>query len=99
MYKKFTIEEVNELTNNGYEYDMADFFVGLLNDTLDNEEHIVLCDLRNDLARVFANDTLRSLLISAIELCEMAEFKMDSYSEFGLVLSDLVELLEILEKK
>ena len=99
MYKKFTIEEVNELTNNGYEYDMADTFTWLLNDVLDNEEHIVLCDLRNDLARVFANDRLRSLLISAIELCEMAEFKMDSYSEFSLVLSHLVELLEIIEKK
>lgn len=99
MHKKFTIEEVNELTNNGYELEMAVFFAGLLNDALDNEEHIVLCDLRNDLARVFANDSLRSLLISSIELCEMAEFKMDSYSEFSLVLDELVELLELLEKK
>lgn len=99
MYKKFTIEEVNELTNNGYEEEMAWLFAERLNDALDNEEHIVPCDLRNDLARVFASDRLRSLLISSIELAEMAEFKMDSYAEFSLVLDDLVELLEILEKK
>lgn len=45
MLKKFTIEEVNELTNNGYEEEMAWLFAERLNDALDNEEHIVPCQL------------------------------------------------------
>ena len=96
-YEKFTEAEVNELTNYGYEESMTFLFTVLLNDVLDNEQYIVASDLRNKLATLFSNDKLRSLLISSIEICEMAEFKMDSYSEFSLIFDDLLELHEQLK--
>ena len=96
-YEKFTEAEVNELTNYGYEESMAFLFTVRLNDVLDNREHMVTGNLKEKLAKIFANDKLRALLISSIELCEMAEFKMDSYSEFDSVLSYLLELHERLK--
>ena len=96
-YEKFTEAEVNELTNHGYEESMTFLFTGLLNDVLDNAQYIVASDLRNKLATVFSNDKLRSLLISSIEICEMAEFKMDSYSEFDLIIVNLLKLHEQLK--
>ena len=96
-YEKFTEAEVNELTNYGYEESMAFLFTVRLNDVLDNREHMVTGNLKEKLAKIFANDKLRALLISSIELCEMAEFKMDSYSEFDSVLSYLLELNERLK--
>ena len=96
-YEKFTEVEVNELTNYGYEESMTFWFMGLLNDVLDNAQYIVANDLKNKLATVFSNDKLRSLLISSIEICEMAEYKMDSYSEFDLMIDNLLELHEQLK--
>jgi hypothetical protein len=95
--EKFTFEEVVELTENGYEEEMAWLFMNLLNDVIDNKQHMVTRELKKELSKVFANDKLRSLLISAIELAEMAEFKMDSYAEFDLVLNYLLEIGEQLK--
>lgn len=91
-YEKFTEAEVNKLTNHGYEESMTFLFTGLLNDVLDNAQYITANDLKNKLATIFSNNKLRSLLISSIEICEMAEYKMDSYSEFDLIIDDLFEL-------
>ena len=96
-YEKFTAAEVNELTNHGYEESMTFLFTGLLNDVLDNAQYIIANDLKNKLATIFSNNKLRSLLISSIEICEMAEYKMDSYSEFDFIISDLFELHEQLK--
>lgn len=95
--EKFTFEEVVELTKNGYEEEMAWMFMNLLNDVIDNKQYMITRELKKELSKVFANDKLRSLLISAIELAEMAEFKMDSYSEFDLVLDYLLEIGEQLK--
>ena len=95
--EKFTFEEVVELTENGYEEEMAWFFMNLLNDVIDNKHHMIPRQLKKELSEVFANDKLRSLLISSIELAEMAEFKMDSYAEFNLVLDYLLEIGEKLK--
>ena len=95
--EKFTFEEVDNLTQHGYEEFMVVWFEGLLNDVLDNREHMVTGNLKEKLAKIFANDKLRALLMSSIELCEMAEFKMDSYSEFDSVLGYLLELHERLK--
>lgn len=95
--EKFTFEEVVELTENGYEEEMVWWFMNVLNDVIDNKQHMVTRQLKKELSKVFANDKLRSLLISTIELAEMAEFKMDSYSEFDLVLDYLLEIGEKLK--
>jgi hypothetical protein len=95
--EKFTFEEVVELTENGYEEEMVWLFMNLLNDVIDNKQHMVTRELKKELSKVFANDKLRSLLISTIELAEMAEFKMDSYAEFDLVLNYLLEIGEQLK--
>ena len=95
--EKFTFEEVVELTENGYEEEMTWLFMNLLNDVIDNKQHMVTRELKKELSKVFANDKLRSLLISAIELAEMAEFKMDSYVEFDRILNYLLEIGEQLK--
>lgn len=95
--EKFTFEEVVELTKNGYEEEMTWMFMNLLNDVIDNKQHMVTGELKKELSKVFANDKLRSLLISAIELAEMAEFKMDSYVEFDRILNYLLEIGEKLK--
>lgn len=95
--EKFTFEEVDKLTQHGYEEEMVWWFMNLLNDVIDNKQHMVTRELKKELSKVFANDKLRSLLISTIELAEMAEFKMDSYAEFNLVLDYLLEIGEKLK--
>ena len=93
-YEKFTFEEVDNLTQHGYEESMVAWFEGYLNDVLDNKKYMVTGNLKEKLTKIFVNDKLRGLLISSIQLCEMAEFKMDSYSELDIILSDLLELNE-----
>ena len=95
--EKFTFEEVVELTRNGYEEEMTWLFMNRLNDVIDNKEYMIVRELKKELSIVFANDKLRSLLISAIELAEMADFKMNSYSELDLVLDSLLEIGEELK--
>ena len=95
--EKFTFEEVDNLTQHGYEESMVAWFEGYLNDVLDNKEYMVTDNLKEKLTKIFINDKLRGLLISSIQLCEMAEFKMDSYAEFDLVLNYLLEIGEQLK--
>lgn len=95
--EKFTFEEVDNLTQHGYEESMVAWFEGYLNDVLDNKEYMVTDNLKEKLTKIFINDKLRGLLMSSIQLCEMAEFKMDSYSEFDLVLDYLLEIGEQLK--
>ena len=95
--EKFTFEEVDNLTQHGYEESMVAWFEVYLNDVLDNKEYMVTDNLKEKLTKIFINDKLRGLLMSSIQLCEMAEFKMDSYSEFDLVLDDLLEIDEKLK--
>ena len=95
--EKFTFEEVDNLSQHGYEESMVAWFEGYLNDVLDNKEYMVTDNLKEKLTKIFINDKLRGLLISSIQLCEMAEFKMDSYAEFDLVLNYLLEIGEQLK--
>jgi hypothetical protein len=95
--EKFTFEEVDNLTQHGYEESMVAWFEGYLNDVLDNKEYMVTSNLKEKLTKIFINDKLRGLLISSIQICEMAEFKMDSYSEFDAIIHDLLELNEQLK--
>ena len=95
--EKFTFEEVDNLTQHGYEESMVAWFEGYLNDVLDNKEYMVTDNLKETLTKIFVNDKLRGLLISSIQLCEMSRFEMDSYSELDTILSDLLELNEIIK--
>ena len=95
--EKFTFEEVDNLTQHGYEESMVAWFEGYLNDVLDNKEYMITSNLKEKLTKIFINDKLRGLLMSSIQLCEMAEFKMDSYAEFDLVLDYLLEIDEKLK--
>ena len=95
--EKFTFEEVDNLAQHGYEESMVAWFEGYLNDVLNNKEYMVTDNLKETLTKIFVNKKLRGLLISSIQLCDMARFEMDSYSELDTILSDLLELNEIIK--